>query len=156
MGRRKTEPNPAEIRRTVARHFRHLMGPETGLNMVQFTAQLHERDMVELLVGFALDATLPPPLRRDSALDVIRLARGPVAPWIHDRATIDPDGIAPSGRPVADELAEIKKATALYQALDDLVRRGVPPEQWPEDVREAAGDLLDQIERQGGEDGGAE
>jgi hypothetical protein len=132
------------------------MGPEVGLNMVQFTAQMHEVEMVKILVGFVKDATLPPTLRRDCALDVIRLARGPVAPWIHDAKTIDPAGIAPSGRPVADELAEIKKATTLYQALDDLVRRGVPPEQWPEDVREAAGDLLDQIEREGSEDGEAE
>ena len=143
MGRRSTAPaTPAQIRASVAKHFRHLMGPERGINMSQFTAQLRERDMVELLVGFALDATLPAPLRRDCALDVIRIARGPIAPWIHDSRTIDPDGISPSGKPVADEIEEIRKTAELHQRLDELVRRGVPPALWPEAVRQAAGDFL--------------
>ena len=143
MGRRSTAPaTPAQIRASVAKHFRHLMGPERGINMSQFTAQLRERDMVELLVGFALDATLPAPLRRDCALDVIRIARGPIAPWIHDARTIDPDGAAASGKPISDEIEEIRKTAELHQRLDELVRRGVPPALWPEDVRKAAGDFL--------------
>ena len=144
MGRRSIAPTtPAQVRASVAKHFRHLMGPERGINMSQFTAQLRERDMVELLVGFALDATLPAPLRRDCALDVIRIARGPIAPWIHDGRTIDPGGIAASGKAVGDEIAEIERTATLYQQLDELVRRGVPPELWPEAVRQAAGSFLE-------------
>jgi len=143
MGRRSTAPaTPAQIRATVAKHFRHLMGPERGINMSQFTAQLRERDMVELLVGFACDATLPPSLRRDCALDVIRIARGPIAPWIHDARTIDPDAISPNGKPIGDGVEEIMRTAELHQQLDELVRRGVPPAEWPEAVRQAAGDFL--------------
>ena len=143
MGRRSIAPaTPAQVRASVAKHFRHLMGPATGINLAQFQAQLHEESMVQILVGFACDVTLPAPLRRDCALDVIRIARGPIAPWIHDARTIDPDGIAPSGKPISDEIEEIRKTAELHQRLDELVRRGVPPALWPEDVRKAAGDFL--------------
>ena len=97
--------------------------------------------MVQILVGFAEDMNLAPPLRRDCAKDVIALARGPLAPWHHDGETIDPAAARENGNTVGAEIVAIRATAELYQRLDELVRRGVPPELWPEDVRAIAGGL---------------
>jgi hypothetical protein len=73
-------------------------------------------------------------------------ARGPVIPWVHDGKTIDPAGITPRGRTIDAEIEAAKAHSALHQRLDDLIRRNVHPDEWPDDVREIAGDLIAGIE----------
>ena len=110
--------------------------------MAQFRAQLHEEAMVEVLVGFAQDMNLAPSLRRDCARDVIAIARGPLAPvGAPNGETIDPSVAREGGGTVGDEIVAIRATAELYQRLDELVRREVPPELWPEDVRAIAGNL---------------
>jgi len=143
MGRREVEKavDPQQLREAIGRHFRRLTNT-AGVNMAEFRAQLHEEEMVELLVGFTRDMTATMPFRRQCALDVLQLARGQIRPWIHDGETIQPDAVGLSGRPVREEIDSARRAAEVYAELDDLVRRKVHPSEWPEAVRLAAGDAI--------------
>lgn len=142
MGRRAIEKmDPKEARQAVARHMRRLMST-SGVNMAQFKAQVYEEAMVDLLAGFAMDAGQPPSFRRDCAKDVLSYARGAIKPWIHDGETIDPSATGDSGSPVREEIEATRVTAEAYQELDDLVRRKVPPEQWPERIRALAGEAI--------------
>lgn len=139
MARRRTkEIDPEEARKVVGRHFRRLVG-HGGVNMAEFHAQLVEVEMVEIIAGFARDLTLEPKFRKECALDVLLLARGPSVPWPRDGKTISVHEPGPAGGTVGDTIEAARLAADLYQQLDDLVRRKVPPAEWPPAVREAAG-----------------
>lgn len=138
MGRRKTELDPQKALSVVGRHFRRLVS-HGGVNMAEFHAQLIEVEMVQILEGFAKDVTVPVSLRRQCALDVLLLARGPSIPWPRNGKTVDVNEQTPMGGTVGDAIDAARVSADLYQTLDDLVRRRVPPAEWPPEVREAAG-----------------
>jgi hypothetical protein len=164
MGRRSTsdkmmvrrfqkELRPEDVREVVGRHFRSLTS-KAGVNFAQYKAQQHEEEMVELLVGFTQDATLTANLRRQCALDVILVARGPQAPWLHSGETIipgmasqDPNG--PPGRTVGDDIESARRAADVQGELASLVMRKVPPAEWPEHVKLAAGEAIAYFELEG-------
>jgi hypothetical protein len=146
MGRRSVSSmSPKEIREQAAKHFRKLVSA-AGTNLVQFRAQIHEEEMVELLVGFTRDISLSPTLRRQCALDVIQLARGPQAPWYHDGQTINPHAMGETGNTVQQEIEEARKTSNLFTKLDEMIRSNTHPSTWPEEVRIAAGEMLPSLE----------
>ena len=111
--------------------------------MAMFRAQLHEEEAVQVLIDMYRDPETAPGLRRQCALDVVSIARGPMAPWAHNGATIVEDGINPNtGLKIADEIDAQRRLSELHQQLDELVRQNVPADKWPEDVRVMAGDLI--------------
>lgn len=122
-------------------HFRELQG-RIGVNLAQFQAQQREEDAVRLIAGFMDDINLPAPFRRQCAIDIVTMARGPIAPWQHDAQTIEVTVIGNTGSQVGDEIQAVRLATDLHQRIADLVMRRVPSDRWPEDVREAAGHLI--------------
>ena len=98
--------------------------------------------MVETLVGFVRDFTVPVALRRQCAMDVVAIARGPLRPWVHDGETIDTNAQGVTGETIGAEIDAARSSAAALAELDELVRRRVPVSQWPESVRLAAGELL--------------
>jgi hypothetical protein len=143
LARIKQQPAlDADAARRVAAAFLHERSKRSGINMSQFTAQLHEIRCVETLVGFASDDTLPEPFRAQCCKDVIELARGKPKVWLHDTATINPAAPSlrdPEHRTVADDIAEVKTMSACYEELNALVSAGVHTNDWPDRVR----DLVD-------------
>lgn len=135
---RKIERLPAhQARDAVVSHFRKLTGA-AGINLAQFRAQLHEEEMVELLVGFTRDITLPASLRRDCAKDVVTIARGPIQPWIHLGETIDPQAEGRTGNTVGAEIEAARLTSRMYEQITQLTMKGVPFEAWPEELKAAA------------------
>lgn len=146
MGRRSvTEMSPKEIRAQAAKHFRNLVHAG-GPNLAVFRAQIHEEEMVELLVGLTKDISVAPGLRAQIAMDVIKIARGPMAPWFHTGETINPHAMGDSGKSVGDEIEEARKTSALYTELDACIRSNTHPSTWPESVRVLAGEMLPTLE----------
>ena len=145
MGRRSLAvvTQEEEARAAVARHFRSLTDRRgVGVNLAQFQAQIHEQEMVNLLYGFAMDPTGDLAFRRLCILDVLNIARGPIAPWRHDGQTIDPAAQSATGKgSVGDDIEEAQRSAALLQKLDELVRLKVPVDKWPTEVREAAAEF---------------
>jgi hypothetical protein len=135
-----------KARKAVARRFMRLVDSGSGINVSQFAAQLHEQEAVEFFVGIMRDISVPTALRMQCAEKIVLYARGPVIPWEHDRKTIDPATITQSGSTVSQQIAAAKAHSALHQRLDDLIRRNVHPDDWPDDVREIAGDLIAGLE----------
>jgi hypothetical protein len=121
---------------------------DLGINLAQFRAQIHEEEMVELLVGFSRDLTLPASLRRQCAIDVVTFARGRIEPWQHEGQTIDPQATGGSGHAIGEEIQAARLTAEGYERLNDLIMRRVPSDQWPEDIRELAGQAL--LEYEGG------
>jgi len=143
MGRRAlTTLNPQEARAAVAKHFRRLTNSQTGVNLAQFQAQLKEQEAVRLIQGFMEDPTLPVAFRKECALDVIKIARGPITPWFHDGKSVDPNAEGQTGQTVGTEIEAAKLTAELHERLNDLVMRKVPVDRWPEDVRAAAGEFM--------------
>jgi len=143
MGRRTldTKIDPKEARLAVAKHLRSLSA-RSGVNFLQFYAQQYEEEMLDMLVGFSRDMTLTATLRRQCMLDVLLFARGAIKPWIHVGDTVDPAAPGAVANTVGEEIQAARLMTDIKTKLDEYVRAGIPPEQWPEDVREAAGTML--------------
>jgi hypothetical protein len=142
--RRTLEPSkidPKKAREAIARHFQALM-QKSGVNVTQFKAQIYEEEMVDMLAGFARDMTQPTSLRRQCAIDIITYARGLPKPWIHVGDTVNPEAEGKVGETVGQEINAARLTANIYQQLDELVRRGVHPDSWPADVRQAAGEAL--------------
>jgi hypothetical protein len=148
MGRRSvaTMADADKARKPVARRFMRLVDSGSGINVSQFAAQLQEQEAIEFFVGIMRDITVPTALRMQCAEQIVLYARGPVIPWAHDGKTIDPAAITPRGRTIDEEIEAAKAHSSLHQRLDDLIRRNVHPDEWPDDVREIAGDLIAGIE----------
>ncbi len=146
MGRRSLPNTPLDkltyqdARLAVAQHLRKLKG---GLNMAQLRAQTHEEGMVDLLATMARNGDVPYAIRRQCAVDVITFARGNPKPWLHDGKSIDPGSLGETGNTIADEIEAAKHTTSLWKQIDWLRANNVPPAQWPEDVRQVAGDLIE-------------
>jgi len=142
--RAKPPIDPVAARRAVAAHLTQ-RSRQSAVNLVQFVAQQHEVECVELLVQFARDETLPPALRRDCAKDILLYARGQPKVWLHDGRTVDPAAPSPRDperRTVGDDIADVCTATALYQQFNLLVSQGVHPDEWSDAVKLLAGESL--------------
>lgn len=137
----KLEPQAA--RKAIATHFR-TVASRSGINLAQFQAQLAAEDMVKLIAGFANDPLLPAPFRKECAIDVVTIAYGKIQPWYHEGEHIDPSAqsAAANGSTLGQEIDQARLTAELYQQLDELVRRKVPPEHWPESVRTLAGEAI--------------
>jgi hypothetical protein len=131
-----------KARKAVARRFMRLVDSSSGINVSQFAAQLHEMEAIEFFVGIMNDITVPTALRMQCAEKIVLYARGPVVPWAHDGKTIDPAAITPRGRTIGEEIETAKAHSALHQRLDDLIRRNIHPNEWPDDIRAIASDLI--------------
>jgi hypothetical protein len=110
--------------------------------MLQLKAQMQEELIVDMLMGFAQDMTLPAQFRRDCLLDVAKFARGAVKSWVHEGETIDPEAPGAVGETKGDEIQAARMSAELYETLNELISRGVSSDNWPEAVRQAAGDLV--------------
>lgn len=132
---------PRAARDAVVTHFRRLTGA-AGVNLAQFKAQVHEEEMIDLLVGFTRDVTLPATLRRQCALDVVLVARGPIRPWEHAGETIDPSAEGRTGATVGTEIEATRLTADAYMRIASLTMRQVPFSQWPEDLQAAADPAL--------------
>lgn len=126
--------NAHDARQAVVSHFRQLTGP-AGINLAAFKAQIHEEEMVDLLVGFTRDVTLPATLRRDCAKDVITIARGPIQPWFHMGETIDPLAEGRTGNTIGAEIEATRLTSQAYEAITRLMMQQIPFDMWPEDLR---------------------
>lgn len=123
---------------------KHLMRLQNATNGVQFTAQLHEVEMTELLVEMARNPIMPPGLRRQCALDVLNYARGAPKVWLHDGETIEPGapGGAGLGATISQEIDAAKQTARLHEQLALLTASNVHPSMWPPEVRAVAADMV--------------
>lgn len=138
--KRTLDPSAARI--AIAKHLSNLTQLHS-VNMAQFRAQVHEEEMVQTLVEFVRDEEMPAPFRRQCAIDVVTFARGGIRVWAHAGETINPNTQGESGNTVGDEITAARNTTALYEKFDKLVAAGVHPDDWPDDVRQIAGELID-------------
>ncbi len=135
MGRRQmTVMDPVRVRDAATRQLRTLLG---RYDMGRLEAQAHAAGAVQFLVGVYEDMSAPLETRIRCANDVLDRAYGKP----ETRAQIEVVDPAASAEGEGDEIVAIRATAELYQRLDDLVRRGVPPDEWPEDVRQIAGGL---------------
>lgn len=149
MGRRSLIParlmTPEQARSAVIKHFSHLTSTG-GVNMAQYEAQKNETEMVQVLVGFALDTSgeIAPSLRAKCAMDVLAIARGPLREWVHDGRTVEPAAPRTDGREgTQGEAIESAQASADVAAeLDRLVAQRVDPALWPGHVKAVVGDAI--------------
>lgn len=123
---------------------KHLIRLQNANNGVQFEAQIHERDAVNVLVEMMHNEDLPAALRRQVALDITILARGTPKPWLHTGEDINPEAEGGSGlgATVGQELAAAKITADLHKELDRLTSMNVHPRDWPEEVRSVATDMV--------------
>jgi hypothetical protein len=141
MGRRKTIPaDPRDLRRLVAT-ISDAAATKAGVNLARWRAQLVEEEMVATLVDFVRDITLTPNFRRECAKDILELARGKIAPQMHDGETINPAEPTSDGSTVGAYIESQRVEATKWMLLDQYVGK-VPVAQWPESVRLAAGDLV--------------
>lgn len=133
--------DPKMARDAVKRHLTRLQNSSNG---VQFEAQLHEREMVTLLVDMAQDALMPPSLRRACANDVLVYARGQPKAWNHDGETINPASAGTSGlgATIGQELDAARQTARLHEQLALLTASNTHPRDWPDDVRAIATDIV--------------
>lgn len=129
-------------RLAIAKHLTSLTSMH-NVNMAVFQAQVYEQECINTLMGFVRDEEMPPALRRQCSLDVLLYARGAIKPFAHAGNTINPSEQGESGNTVGDEITAARNTTALYEKFDKLVAAGVHPDDWPDDVRQIAGELID-------------
>jgi hypothetical protein len=114
---------------------------------LEFTARLNERESVEFIIAAAKDENLPTRFRRQCALGIIKLARGPRKPrWRHDGQDIDlsaPGTAGFVGATVGDEFEAVQITTRLLRAVEDLIAADVPTDQWPIEILAPVQGLVD-------------
>jgi len=137
----------AQARTAIAKHLTSLT-EMNNVNMAVFKAQAHEEEAVNTLVDMMKDVEVPPALRRACANDVIQIARGAIRPWAHSGATIHAEapGDIP-GTTVGQEIEAAKNTAALYEQFNLLVAQGVHSDDWPSDIRDLVGDLIDHFNK---------
>ena len=136
MSRRNLQVSPILAMNTVRNQLRAMV---QNYDLAELAAQAVGADMVALLTGFAFDVTLEPEFRAKCANDV--LDRGFGKPATKARVEmLDMRAPTIDGKTIGDEITAAQLSAELFQQVDDLVRREVPPEQWPEHVRAAVGD----------------
>jgi hypothetical protein len=134
-------------RLAIARHLTSLTELH-NVNMVQFRAQVHEEEAVSTLVEIMRDPEMPPALRRQCATDIVLYARGGVKVWVHDQATINAEAPGTTaGVTVGAEIEAARNTAALYEKFNLLVAQGIHSDDWPDDVRQIAGDLIDHFNK---------
>lgn len=105
------------------------------LNKVQFTAQQYEQLAVEVVRDCMLSLNATIDQRVDCASKIVEWARGAPKSWIHDGQTMNPGGMGPVGITVSETIDAARVKSDHFAMLDDLVRRKVPFENWPEDIK---------------------
>lgn len=110
-------------------------------DLAEFQAQTHAADMVDILAAFAWDVTKPDDFRRQCANDVLDRAYGKPTMKAHFEM-VDPSADAGDGSTVGQTIKAACAAAQDFQDLDELVRRKVPQDQWPERLRKLAGDAI--------------
>src|ERR1700761_6523858 len=142
MGRRsgalaaipKKAIEPSAARLAIAKHLKSLTDMRS-VNMAQVRAQVHEEECIETLVEFMRNEALPPTFRRDCAIDIVKFARGAIRVWAHAGETIDAEEVGESGNTVGEEISAARNTAALYEQFNQLVMKGIHPDNWPERVR---------------------
>ena len=135
MGRRQVAVmDSGKVRAAATRQLRTLL---SRYDMGQLEAQAHEVEIIQFFVGVVRDMTAPLSQRIECGNHVLDRARGKPAV----KAQVEVVNPTPEGGEEGEEIIAIRATAELYQRLDDLVRRGVPPDEWPEDVRQIAGSL---------------
>ncbi len=131
-----------EARAAIASHMLSLTS-RPGVNMAMFRAQSFEQECVETLMGFVRDDELPPAIRRSCALDIVTIGRGAIRTWYHTGETVQPDapGEAP-GTTIGQEIQAARNTTELHEKLNKYVSEGVHSDDWPADIRNLVGDLI--------------
>lgn len=137
MARRALVPKDVAAAKDVAlRQLRQLL---SVYNIAEFEAQRHAADMVKFLAEAVYDISVPLPQRVEWAHKILDRAYGTVAESPAPRVTLDP--ASPEANKVAAAIEVQKRTTAQLQELDGYVGR-LPPDQWPEHIRQIAGDLV--------------
>ena len=107
----------------------------TGVNKAKYRAQCIEEEAVDMLRDLMFDPETAPGLRRECALDIIRVARGEPGRISDDPRTIDGDATGTSGRKVDEEINAARVSASLFARLDALVRNQVPYDDWPDEIK---------------------
>ena len=123
----------AAIRRGVAVQYGQLL-TSTGTDLGELAAQAHAADMIEGLVGFAMDPTLPAEFRRACMNDVLDRAMG--KPTERSLSITQTQGIPEKNGEVQLTLDAAKRNAALYVEINRWVGQ-VPFEQWTQEVKDA-------------------
>ena len=148
MGRRSSQErsparhyggfDPVVVREQAALQLRTLLH---RYDLAEFQAQTHAADMIDVLAGLARDPTVPVDYRiiakRTRGID--RASGKPAT-----KATVtmvNTQAVGPDGRSIGETIEAARLNADAFTRLDDLVRRGVPSEMWPDDIRLLAGDV---------------
>jgi hypothetical protein len=108
-------------------------------NVGEIRAQQAAVDMIELLQGLALDVCISKDelavleFRRKCALDVLDRAMG--KPLNRNLTIMNTPEAAGANKDVQKTLEAAQQSAALLQMADQYVGRGVPYEEWPEEVK---------------------
>lgn len=137
--------DPKEARDLIMRHFRRI-NSTGGINRAEFAAQKVEEDMVEMLIGWARNPTLAEAERFVYVNKILEIARGKIAPWVHAGQTIDPTAIGETGMTVSAEMQLARDMAEVDAKIADLMMRRIPPDDWPEEVRLRAGNLIETLQ----------
>ena len=140
MGRRNLPQSPNELRKAISKAAQSATLRGT-INVARWRAQLHEEEMVQLLVNFALDGTQSASLRRDCAKDVLEIARGKIVAQVHDGENVDPTAHTGGASAIGQQIEAQRIETNQWQTLDAYVGK-IASEYWPEHIRHIAGDLV--------------
>ena len=106
-----------------------------GVNVTQFTAQRFEAEMVTLVRDMAYSTDVSHETRLRCAVQVAEWARGKVDSWYHTKETLDPDDRTITGETIGETIEAARVTAERFGRLDDLVRRKVAYEDWPEDIK---------------------
>ena len=125
---------PEEIRRrTLNRLMR--VNDLTGVNKAKYRAQCIEEEAVDMLRDIMTGIETPLSLRRECALDIIRVARGEPGRLPDDARTVEVDAVGGSGQKVGEEINAARVSAALFARLDSLVRNRIPYNEWPDEIK---------------------
>lgn len=147
MGRRSMvsvvpTPRGAQERRALSNAYQRMLR-DSVVDKARIRAQSYEEDCIDVLFGMATDVSgeVPHALRRQCALDVLVQARGPIAPQIHDGATVDPRAPATDGGAgtVADQIDAARRSATILAEVQDYVQQGIAFDRWPQALRDAVG-----------------
>lgn len=142
MGRRVTsltaggpKPQSSAERRVLARVMQQHLERAEGYDGSKYRAQTYEVDAIDTLYALMTDPESPRSLRRACALDLRLIARGPVAPVIHDGRTIDPEEPTEDGGTVGAYIEAARLSADGMRRLQEAVQARTPYDEWPEDLK---------------------
>jgi hypothetical protein len=107
----------------------------TGVNKAKYRAQCIEEEAVDMLRDIMTGIETPLSLRRECALDIIRVARGEPGRLPDDARTVEVEAVGGSGQKVGDEINAARVSAALFARLDSLVRNRISYNEWPDEIK---------------------